>query len=161
MNAALGFEAFISPAPPVAATVLHRAKGLQDVLPIAMDMRHSSRAVKMRAFCREVDESVRTGDRQQIEAAVAELAAMGVDLVKGFARSSDTPESSVGKRELATYQSPLGQLIAKLIPDSIRNLLPKLRTPRLAFLHELQGTPRTVSSVEKTIRAIGGWAETG
>ena len=161
MNAALGYEGFSSPTPPVAAAVLHRAKSLKDILPIAMEMRASTRAVEMRAFCKEVDNSVRIGDRQQVEAAVAELAAMGLDLVKGSASRSEVPKSAVGSRELAIYQTPLGQLFAKLIPNSIGKLLPKLRAPRLAFLHELRGTPRAVSTVERQIRKIASWAETG
>jgi hypothetical protein len=161
MNTALGYEGFSSPAPPVAAAVLHRATDLKDILPIAMEMRASTRAVEMRAFCEEVDNSVRRGDRQHVEAAVAELAAMGLDLVKGSASKGDVPKSAVGSRELAIYQAPLGQLFAKLIPNSIGKLLPKLREPRLAFLHELRGTPRAVSAVEQQIRKIASWAETG
>jgi hypothetical protein len=159
INDALGYQGFATPAPPVAAAVLQRAKSLQDVLPIAIEMRESTRAVEMRAFCKHVDSSVRAGDRRQVEAAVAELSALGLDLVKGSASKGDVPESPAGKRELAIYQTPLGRLVADLIPNSIRKLLPRLRAPRLAFLHELRDTPRTISIVEQQIRKIANWAE--
>lgn len=160
MNRALGYQAFAAPAPPVAAAVLHRAKRLDEILPIAIEMRESSRAKEMRAFCKEVDTAVRIGDRRRVEAAVNELATMGVDLVKGSGAKLSAAESAGGSRELAVYQTPLGKLVAKLIPDSIRKLLPKLSAPRLAFLHELRGTPRTLSTLEQQIRKIGNWGVT-
>jgi hypothetical protein len=65
-------------------------------------MRHS----EMLSFCNEAHKSVRTGNRQQVEIAMAGLTAMDLDVVRGFAREREHPECSHGSRELAVYQTP-------------------------------------------------------
>lgn len=154
LNNALGFDAFKMTTPLVASAVLQKARGLEEVLPIALEVRSSRRATDFRRYCAEVDQAIQRGDRKRVEEAFRDLAAMGIEVVQGI----ETPKSPSAPvqtaKELASYGSPLIKVIWPLLANPVERLYKRIRYRRLAFIHDLRELPRILTPVEKKLREL-------
>lgn len=148
VNQLLGIASFQVRLPPVAQAVLTRAKNAEEILRIALEIRASKQAERFRAFCKTVDQAIARGNRLEVEQAIRELQAFGLDLAK--TQLEDTPTLQ-GPQELISYGSTLLTTILETAKHPVRSLRGRLRFRSLVFLDTLRSAPRNFAILDRLL----------
>ncbi len=147
MNQLLGTDTFRVEIPLVAQAVLSRAKGLPDVLKITLEMRNSAEAQRFRAFSQTIDDAVARGDRREVEEAIMQLQAFGLDL----RRAAGAEGTDQRPQEFVTHGSTLLTNIIEAARRPVRGLLGRIRCRHLAFLDTLRAAPRSFGVLDRLL----------
>jgi hypothetical protein len=147
VNQLLGTEVFRVAIPLVAQAVLSRAKSVADVLKITLEMRNSVEAQRFRAFSHSVDEAIAKGDRREVEAAIRQLQAFGVDL----RRATGAVDTDQRAQEIVIHGSTLLTNIVEAAKRPVRGLLERIRYRHLAFLDTLRSAPRSFGVLDRLL----------
>jgi hypothetical protein len=154
VNNAFGFDAFSVSTPIVALAVLHKSSRVEDIMPVALEMRSQRSVQDFRAYCHTVDTAIRAGDRSAVEDALRDLSALGVQMAKDIEGQDATDSAMTSIKELASYGSRIVKALWPLLAEPAQKLYKKVRYRRLAFLDDLKSTPRIVPNIERELKRL-------
>lgn len=158
LNAALGVDVFKFRFPVLLTSVLQECSSREDVLRVAIQIRQTKGAVRLREWMSSVHQSISEGDRGAVEKSLKELEEAGFDLQHEISKApapaaAPSDYAKAGQKVIAHFSPLLGIVVEALLRPA-ESLLRAWRTRKFALLSDLREVRANAKEIEKRFNTL-------